>query len=85
MADKSISDADDEFNLLVIPGGRAADRLAVDAAALKFTAALASEQARVVTIGTGAQVASAAGVTAHAGCNDANGLPELFQRLLAGK
>jgi protease I len=80
--DRSIADAGDGFDLLVIPGGEAAQDLATDSAAVGLTATLAGKQAQIVTIGAGTQVLAAAGVRPSADCENADGLPQLFQKLL---
>jgi protease I len=81
--DTSIADAGGGFDLLVVPGGGAAEKLATDPAALALTAALAGQGSQIVTIGAGAQVPTAAGVPSYESYENADGLPKLFQKLLA--
>jgi protease I len=83
--DRSIPDAGDGFDLLVVPGGGAAQKLAADPVALAFTAALAGAGSRIVTIGAGAQVPAAAGVSSYESYDNADSLPKLFQKLLAAR
>ncbi len=80
--DKSTSEAAENCDLVVIPGGAAAERLAGDEGALALLSSLAGAGARVVTIGKGALVAAAANVPVEAQCQDADGLPQLFRTLL---
>ena len=62
MPDKSTSPTDDHFDLLVIPGGAAGERLTSDRRALAMVSSLAGGGAKVVTVGKGALVAAAADV-----------------------
>jgi protease I len=80
--DKSMSEAAEHWDLVVIPGGGAAERLAGDEVALSLLSRLARDGARVVTIGKGALVAAAANAPVEAQCEDADGLPQLFRTLL---
>ena len=80
--DKSTSEAAENCDLVVIPGGAAAERLAGDEGAVALLSSLVGAGARVVTIGKGALVAEAANVPVEAHCQDADGLPQLFRTLL---
>lgn len=80
--DKGTADAGHHFDLLVIPGGAAAERLTSDRGTLTLISSLASEGAKVVTVGKGALVAAAADIPVEAQCQDADGLPKLFRTLL---
>ena len=80
--DKSTSEAGGHCDLVVIPGGAAAEQLAGDEGALALLSSLAGDGARVVAIGKGALVAAAANVQVEARCQDADGLPQLFRTLL---
>jgi protease I len=83
--DRSTSDAAEHCDLVVIPGGAAADRLAGDKVAIALLTSLAGDGARVVTVGRGALVAAAANVPVEAQCEDADGLPQLFRTLLGAQ
>lgn len=81
--DRSLSEAGDGFDLVIVPGGDAGPKLANDAEAVALVSGLAAAGAKVATIGSGSQLASAAGVPVSASIEDADGLPELLRALLA--
>jgi protease I len=70
------------YDVVVVPGGSAGDALAADETAVKLLGSAASNGALVLTIGTGAALADAAGAKASK-CADADGLPALMSELLA--
>jgi putative intracellular protease/amidase len=77
------SASDSRYDVVVVPGGAAGKALSSDDQAVVAVASAAANGARVVTIGSGAGVAEAAGITAPM-CQDADGLPELMRELMAG-
>ena len=83
IADISLAAATAETDLVVVPGGDAGRALGADPEAVRLVSSAAQAGARVVAIGTGSQLADAAGVSVAAACDDADGLPPLFRRLLA--
>lgn len=83
IADRALADAGEGFDLVVVPGGRAGSALAAQPDAVRLVAALAASGARVATVGSGVEVADAAGVEVDASASDADGLPALLAELLA--
>jgi len=77
------SAADSHYDVVVVPGGAAGNALAADQTAVAVVASTAANGGLVVTIGSGAGVAEAAGIMA-ATCHDADGLPELMRHVMAG-
>ena len=75
--------AESTYDVVVVPGGAAGKALASDERAVSLVAATAASGGRVVTIGSGAALAEAAGIVAPT-CQDADGLPELIRELMAG-
>jgi protease I len=71
------------YDVVVVPGGAAGETLASDETAVALVTSTASSGGLVVTIGTGAGVADAAGIMAPT-CQDADGLPELMRNVMAG-
>jgi putative intracellular protease/amidase len=72
-----------DYGVVVVPGGAAGRALASDLAAVALVSAAVAGGGRVLTVGTGSELAVAAGVRASA-CKDADGLPDLMRELTGG-
>ncbi len=70
-------------DIVVVPGAAAGEALAADEAAVALVASCAGNGGHVVTIGSGKNLAKAAGVHSMS-VEDADGLPPLMRELMHG-